>query len=103
MFGGGTEFSCGEDTIFLQDCVKKGLRIYTTPVTLGTIYCGDSTWFKGYNDKFFVDKGVLYRYSFGGMAKPYAAYHVLKHRKKYASVGVKKAIKLMFDGIGKKF
>ena len=103
MFGGGAEFSCGEDTIFLQDCVKNGLRVYTNPQTLGTIALGDSTWFSGYSDKFFIDKGVLYKCIFGIMAKPYAAYHVLKHRKKYSSVGTKKALKLMYKGINQKF
>ncbi len=103
MFGGGAEFSCGEDTIFLQDCAKKKLRIYTDPSTLGVIVHGESTWFSGYTDKFFFDKGVLYRVIFGAMAKPYAAYHIIKHRNKYAEVGVKKAIKLMFKGIDKKF
>ena len=103
MFGGGTEFSCGEDTIFLQDCVKKGLRVYTDPSTLGTIVHGESTWFHGYNDKFFVDKGVLYRYTFGCLAKPLAVYHIVKHRGKYSKFGVKKAIKLMFEGTNKRF
>lgn len=103
MFGGGADFSCGEDTIFLQDCVKKGLRVYTDPTTLGIIECGESTWFRGYTDKFFVDKGVLYKYVFGWLAKPYSAYHVIKHRKKYSEVGVKKAIKLMFEGANKRF
>ena len=102
MFGGGTEFSCGEDTIFLQDCIKSGLRVYTCASTLGTIDHGESTWFNGYTDKFFFDKGVLYKRIFGIMAKPYAAYHVIKHRKMYSQVGVKKAIKLMWEGINKK-
>ena len=103
MFGGGADFSCGEDTIFLQDCVKKGLRVYTDPTTLGSIKCGESTWFHGYTDKFFIDKGILYKCVFGCLAKPYAAYHVIKHRKKYSEVGVKKAIKLMFKGASKRF
>ena len=102
MFGGGTEFSCGEDTIFLQDCAKKGLRIYTDTTTLGTIDNGESTWFHGYTDKFFIDKGVLYKYVFGGWARLLSLYHVVKHRKKYAEVGVKKAYKLMVQGIKKK-
>ena len=103
MFGGGAEFSCGEDTIFLQDCVKNGLRVYTDPSTLGVIDHGASTWFKGYTDKFFVDKGVLYKYAFGAMAKPFTFYHVIKHRRLYSKVGVKKALKLMLEGVNKKF
>ena len=37
MFGGGAEYSCGEDTIFLQDCVKRGLKIFTCTSTIGTV------------------------------------------------------------------
>ena len=102
MFGGGTEFSCGEDTIFLQDCVKKGLCVYTDATTLGTINHGESTWFHGYTDKFFIDKGILYKYVFGRMSGPFALYHVVKHRKKYATIGVRKAYGLMMEGIRKK-
>ncbi len=60
MFGGGSEFSCGEDTLFLRDCLKKGLRIYGVPATLARIEDGDSTWFQGYTDKYLRDKGALY-------------------------------------------
>lgn len=102
MFGGGTEFSCGEDTIFLQDCVKSGLRVYTDATTLGTIDNGESTWFHGYTDKFFVDKGVLYRCIFGRMSKPFTVYHIVKHKNLYASVGLKKALRLMLEGTNKK-
>ena len=103
MFGGGAEFSCGEDTIFLQDCVNKGLRVYTDTTTLGVINSGESTWFKGYTDKYFIDKGILYRCVFGRMAKPYAVYHVIKHKRLYADVGVKRAISLMLSGVNKRF
>ena len=103
MFGGGTEFSCGEDTIFLQDCVKSGLRVYTDAATLGEIRNGDSTWFSGYNEKFFIDKGILYKYTFGCLAVPLSVYHVVKHRKKYSELGVKRAVSLMIKGVNMKF
>lgn len=103
MFGGGTPYSCGEDTIFLQDCVKRGLRVYTDDATLGVIDNGESTWFHGYTDKFFIDKGILYKYVFGWMATPFALYHIIKHRELYATVGVKKACGLMLEGIHRRF
>ena len=30
-FGGGTEYSHGEDNLFLTDCLRKGLKIYAYP------------------------------------------------------------------------
>lgn len=59
MFGAGSEFSCGEDTIFLKELLDKGFRIYKSPVQIAQVDMGESTWFTGYNEKFFHDKGAL--------------------------------------------
>lgn len=60
-FGGGTHYGSGEDTIFLQECLKKGLKVYAVPYALAEIDQDSvSTWFSGYNKKFFYDKGALY-------------------------------------------
>ena len=60
-FGGGTMFSCGEDTLFIVDMLKHNLKIYTYPVTIAQVDQGTSTWFSGYNKKYLYDKGVLFR------------------------------------------
>ncbi len=99
MFGGGTEYSNGEDTIFLQDCCKKGLKVYLCSKTLGEVYHNDSTWFTGYNDKYFFDRGVLFGYLYPLPARALAIYHVVRHRKKYREYGLKNAILMMWKGI----
>ena len=33
-FGGGTPHSCGEDSLFLRDCLSKKLKIFTVPYSL---------------------------------------------------------------------
>ena len=98
MFGGGSKYSCGEDTIFLQDCIKKRLKVYTCTSTIGSVNCDQSTWFQGYTDKYFFDKGVLYKYLYPNLAKALSVYHVLKHRKMYSSVSKRHAIFLMWKG-----
>ena len=60
-FGGGTAFSCGEDTLFITDMLRRGLKIYTYPMTIAQTDQSTSTWFQGYSKKFLYDKGVLYR------------------------------------------
>ncbi|MFE4238723.1 glycosyltransferase [Peribacillus butanolivorans] len=60
LFGGGAKYSAGEDTIFLFECLKKGLKIYQNTAQLGIVSHEESTWFKGYNKKYFYDRGVLY-------------------------------------------
>ncbi len=60
MFGGGATYGCGEDTLFLSECLKKGLKIYTYLPKLADVKQEDSTWFTGINKKFYVDKGALF-------------------------------------------
>ena len=59
LFGGGTRYSSGEDSIFLSDCLHKKMRIYAYPQKIATVNQTKSTWFEGYNEKFFFDKGAL--------------------------------------------
>lgn len=61
-FGGGTAFSAGEDTLFICDMLKRGLKIYSYPATIATVNdTGVSSWFRGYNEKYYYDQGVITR------------------------------------------
>lgn len=59
-FGGGTLYSAGEDSMFIWDMLKKGMKIYTYPVVIAEVDQTTSSWFQGYNSKYFYDKGALY-------------------------------------------
>lgn len=61
LFGGGAKYSSGEDSLFIYQAIKKGLRAYALPIYLGTVDQKESTWFKGYTDRFFRDKGALFK------------------------------------------
>lgn len=60
LFGGGARYSAGEDSLFITDCFKKSLRVYASSKVIGSVTHEESTWFKGYNDKYFKDKGTLF-------------------------------------------
>lgn len=60
LFGGGAMYSSGEDSLFIAECIRKGLRVYTNPTLIGHVSQEKSTWFKGYTNKYFIDKGVLF-------------------------------------------
>lgn len=60
LFGGGAKFSNGEDSIFLWDCLKKGLNVYSSTEIIADVYNFQSSWFTGYNEKFFLDRGSLF-------------------------------------------
>lgn len=98
-FGGGTKFSHGEDSIFLQDCFRKKLNVYTSKTLIGTVDHGTSTWFNGYSDKFFSDKGVLFSLLFPNLPEVFALVHCYKKRKKYKNYGWINAYKQMKNGI----
>lgn len=98
-FGGGTTFSHGEDSIFLQDCLKRGLKVYATKAIIGKIDHGVSTWFTGYEEKHFFDKGVLFAHMFPIACDILSLYHCLKHRGKYKKYGWLSAYKQMRKGI----
>jgi glycosyltransferase involved in cell wall biosynthesis len=57
-FGGGCLYGAGEDSLFFLDCLRWGLRIYGSSVVLGTCAKDKSSWFKGYNQKYYYDKGA---------------------------------------------
>ena len=100
-FGGGTLFSCGEDTNFLNDCFENKLNVYVCNKTIGTVIHKESAWFVGYTDKYFIDKGVLFYKLVKRLAVIAAFYHCVKYRNKYSEYGWKKAFGLMKQGMRK--
>lgn len=100
LFGGGATYSNGEDSLFLMDCVKHGLKLYATTEILGHETPRASTWFFGYTEKFFFDRGVLYPFLYGKLSRLMALRFLLKNRKEMCrEISVSKAYSLMKDGI----
>ena len=100
LFGGGAKYSNGEDSLFIRDCMKKGLKVYTSPEILGTEEGRPSTWFHGYTEKFFFDRGVLYHYLYGKLAKLLAIRFLIKHKNLMCQeIPVKRAFMLMKQGL----
>ncbi len=61
-FGGGTEHCHGEDNLFLNACLRNGLKIVAVPSYIATLTEERvSSWNNGYDTKYIKDQGVLYR------------------------------------------
>lgn len=100
LFGGGARYSNGEDSLFLKDCLKAGLKVYSHTVCIGEETERESTWFSGYHEKFFKDRGVLYHYLYGRLALPLAFRFLWVHRREMCSeVLLRKAYGWMKDGV----
>lgn len=100
-FGGGTIYSSGEDTIFITDMLKHGLKLYTYPVYIASVDQSTSTWFNGYNKKLLHDKGAVFRAISRFWAKPLCLQELLRHKNTYkdASLSFSQAYGVMKEGI----
>ena len=93
LFGSGATYSCGEDTLFLKELIEKDLKLYKTPIRIASVDMSDSTWFKGYNEKYFKDKGALIEAAYPRISGLLAILQSVRNSKK--SLGsYKKAAKL---------
>lgn len=99
LFGGGAKYSNGEDSLFLHDCLKKGLHLYANTGKIGSETYRESTWFHGFNEKFFYDRGYLFAHLYGRAAYIWLLRYALTKRKMYEGVSMKQAYKWMCAGL----
>lgn len=99
IFGAGARFSQGEENIFMRTCLQKGLKAYYYPKRIATVSHEQSTWFKGYNDKYFHDLGAVYYRLFGRLYLLFDLWYLLSKRQNYiASIKSSHALKNMIAG-----
>lgn len=61
-FGAGSGmYICGEENIFLMDCLRKGCKILYVPVPIAKTDDSESTWFHGYDEVYFRSKGAVFQ------------------------------------------
>lgn len=98
LFGGGCIYSCGEDTLFLRECFRKKVKVYSHSYVLGTCERDSSSWFTGYTDKFFFDYGALLMCAFP-KGKHLIKWYFARKLSKKTGVAATKIISLMNEGI----
>lgn len=82
LFGGGCIYGSGEDSLFLLDCLHKGLRLYSHSFVLGACSKDSSSWFTGYHEKFFYDKGAWIAAAFPRTGALFRLYFSYRYRGK---------------------
>ena len=97
LFGGGAKYGSGEDTVFLQDCIRAGLKIYRSTIKVADVKQESSTWFRGYDEKYYRDKGALFAAALPKMCYLYAVMTVIKNEKSLREM--RKKLQLYVDGI----
>lgn len=101
LLGAGTGNGAEEELKFLLDCEKAGLTIYYVPEEIASVGQEASSWFSGFTETFFENRGTTTRYILGlGMASVYAVYYVVKKRNMYCDqLSPAKALRATFRGI----
>lgn len=100
LFGGGAKYSSGEDSLFIMDCVKSGLKIYAAPVKIGYVYFETSSWFTGYTAKYFKDKGLFFYYLSPRFYKLLCLQYCFRRGNLFKEFyTAKQAYKLMIEGV----
>lgn len=99
LFGPGARYkSGGDDTLFIVDFLKNKLKIYSSKGTIGKIISNESTWFKGYNEKFFFDKGALYTAISKRYRRLLILQHLIRHREILDKLKFSEAYRMMMKG-----
>jgi glycosyltransferase involved in cell wall biosynthesis len=99
LFGGGAKFSAGEDSLFIADCIKNKIGVYTSPHVIGEVNHQESTWFKGYNEKYFIDKGAFFYCLSKRLKKILCLQFLIRHRDIIPKdIGLYNSYKLMKKG-----
>ena len=101
LLGAGTGNGAEEELKFLRDCEKAGLILYYVPEEIASVGQEVSTWFSGFTETFFENRGATTRYILGfGMASVYAVYYVFRKKGLYRDqISPKAALRATFRGI----
>ncbi len=97
-FGGGCKYSSGEDSLFLRDCYRNRLHVYSHDYVLGRCARDSSSWFTGYNKKYFFDKGVLMGCLFPRFSYLMTLYFAIRFKRK-TEISAIQRIRLMYRGL----
>ena len=98
LFGGGCPYCSGEDTLFILDAIRSGLHIYSHSYVLGKCAKDSSSWFSGYNEKYFYDWGAVIACGFPKSRGLMKWYFALKLSKK-SKVPLKSVLAQMNQGM----
>ncbi len=101
LLGAGTGNGAEEELKFLLDCEKAGLNIWYVPEAIASVAQAESTWFEGFNETFFYNRGATTRYILGWpVAVAYGVYYVVRKRAMYSeNIAPVNALRAIFRGI----
>lgn len=97
--GPGTQIFCGEDSVFMSELINKKVKFYLSPIQIGFVKQEDSSWFRGYNEKYYLSTGYVYKCIYKGLALLAIIRRAWKMRGDDKVNGFFKKIELMMEGV----
>ncbi len=98
-FGPGTnKISSGEESVWQHLLKKNGAKFYHCNFTMVRVEQGESTWFTGYNESYFYDRGAFLAVSMPKV-KNIFKYYYLYRLKDVAEISILNQIKWLNNGI----
>lgn len=83
LFGAGSNmYAMAEDALLFRDFAKKQISVYVYPETISTVYFDNSTWFRGYDEKYFFDTGAYLQCAYPIVGKVLMWYYPMRLYKK---------------------
>ena len=78
--GAGTKYGSGEDSVFIYDCLNKRMKIFTSPLIIASVDFSESSWFKGYDEKYYFGKGAVFRILHGRLSVLFMIIYLIRHK-----------------------
>lgn len=98
--GAGSGFiSAGEETVWEDDLRRSGLNLYQCPDYITEVQQQNSTWFTGYNEKYFYDLGAVLSLRYNSFVKYLYQFYYPIRLKGDAEMSIVKQIKYMIAGM----
>lgn len=90
QMGAGTGNGSGEEVQFMMQCRRASLKMYYYPYQIAVLKDdGDSTWFAGFTDMYFQNRGWAARRTFGLICgSAFMLYNIIHNRKKFVNNGM---------------
>ena len=98
--GPGKKIYCGEDSVFLNDLLKRNCNIYLSPELIGYVHQEESSWFQGINEQFCISTGFVYYKIYGFLAPLFILRRTINTKKrKNCNFPFLKMLFLMLKGL----
>lgn len=98
LFGGGARYMSGEDSIFISELLRKGLKIYSCTDVIADVYNHESSWFTGYSEEYLIHRGALFQAISKNLSMLLILQFAIRKKKLFKLISLRQMIDLMIKG-----